>query len=171
MDALTASGRGLRLGALALLVLGGPGCGPDPEPPAPEQEAVFAEAVDAELVVITATNAMRYQTTRIEAPAGSRVRLVVDNSATTSPSMVHNVVVLDSADPAVAERVGRAAAGAADNLPNDPAIVAATPLAGPGERRAVVFTVPPAGEYTFLCTYPGHFQFMRGTLVSGPPEA
>ena len=44
----------------------------------------------------------------------------------------------------------------------------ATPLAGPGERMAVVFTMPPPGEYPFICTYPGHARFMQGTLVSTP---
>lgn len=167
MDALTASGRALRLGALALACVAS-GCGPSPEPLSPEQEAVFAEAVDAEVIVVAARNAMRYETDRVEAPAGARVRLVIDNTATTSPSMVHNVLVVNSTDARVADRVGQAAVGAPENVPDDPAVVVATPLAGPGERRAVVFTMPPAGEYTFLCTYPGHSQFMRGTLVSTP---
>lgn len=167
MDALTASGRALRLGALVLAVLHG-ACESEPEPLPPDQVAVFAEAVDAELTVVAARNAMRFETPAIEAPAGSRVRLVIDNVDSTSPSMVHNVLVLTSASEADAERVGRAAAGVAENVPDDPAVLVATPLAGPGERRAVVFTMPPPGRYLFLCTFPGHFQFMRGTLVSTP---
>ena len=46
--------------------------------------------------------------------------------------------------------------------------VGTPPLAGPGERMAVVFTMPPPGEYPFICTYPGHARFMQGTLVSTP---
>ena len=105
-------------------------------------------------------------TSRIEAVAGSTVRIVIDNTATTSPTMVHNVVVLRGASDV--QRVGHAATGVANHIPTDPAILAATPLAGPGEKMAVVFTMPPAGEYPFICTYPGHFQFMQGTLVSTP---
>ncbi len=127
---------------------------------------MFAQPVDAEVVVVAARNAMRYETLRVEAPAGATVRLVIDNSATTSPAMVHNVVV--SPTEADAERIGRSASG--DRLPDDPAILAATPLAGPGERTAVVFTMPPPGDYPFFCTYPGHFRFMQGTLVSTPVE-
>lgn len=166
MDAALTAGH--RLGTL-LLVLGLAACSPTPEPLSPEQEALFAEAVDAELVVVAAENAMRYETSRIEAPAGARVRLVIDNTATTSPAMVHNAVVLSATDDATVNRVGTAAAGAPDNVPDDPAILTHTPLAGPGERRAVVFTMPPPGEYRFICTFPGHYQFMRGTLVSRPP--
>jgi azurin len=141
-------------------------CGSEPAPPSPEQAAVFTQPVDAELVVAAAPNAMRYATARIEAPAGATVRIVMDNSGTSSPTMIHNVVVLRTA--ADVQRVGRAAAADADHLPNDPAVLTATPLAGPGQRTAVVFTMPAAGEYPFICTYPGHFQFMQGTLVSTP---
>ncbi len=144
-------------------------CASEPAPPSPEQTAVFAQKVDKELVVAAQANAMAYTTatSRIEAPAGATVRIVVDNSATTSPTMVHNVVVLRGGAADV-QRVGRAATGVASHIPNDPAIIAATPLAGPGERRAVVITMPPAGSYPFICTYPGHYQFMQGTLVSTP---
>lgn len=143
-------------------------CASEPAPPGPEQTAVFAEAVDAELVVLAQKNAMAYETTRIEAPAGATVRIVMDNSMTTSPTMIHNVVVLRGAD--AVQRVGRAGAGSTDRAPNDAAVLTATPLAGPGEKTAVVFTMPAAGEYPFICTYPGHFQFMQGTLVSTPND-
>lgn len=148
--------------AFILLVLGG--CAGEPDPPSPGQQAVFDEAVDLELVVPAVKNAMAYEVERIEAPAGATVRLVMDNRTTTSPAMVHNVVVLEN-ERAI-NRVGRAAAGVPNNIPDDPAVLHFTPLAGPGERTAVVFTMPPPGEYPFLCTYPGHFQSMQGILVS-----
>ena len=164
MDALT---RRLGSGCLgALLTIAA--CGPTPEPLSPEQEAVFAEAVDAEVVVVTTRNAMAYETPRIEAPAGARVRLVIDNTTTTSPSMVHNVVVLTDDEPATADRISTTRPDPEAGVPEDPSILAFTPLSGPGEKRAVVFTMPPPGTYTFLCTYPGHGRFMRGTLVSLP---
>ena len=149
--------------SLAFLVAA---CASEPAPPSPEQTAIFAQPVDAELVVVAQRNAMAYETTRIEAPAGATVRIVMDNSTTTSPTMLHNVVVLRAATDV--QRVGRAAAGDVDHIPTDAAVLAATPIAGPGAKTAVVFTMPPAGEYPYICTYPGHFQFMQGTLVSTP---
>ena len=162
MDALSRRLGVSYLGALLMIAA----CGPTPEPLSPEQQAIFAEAVDAEVVVVTVRNAMAYETSRIEAPAGATVRLVVDNATTTSPSMVHNVVVLADDDPATADRVSTARPDPEAGVPEDPSILVYTPLAGPGETRAVVFTMPPPGTYTFLCTYPGHGRFMRGTLVS-----
>lgn len=154
--------------SVAVLLVGLGGCGAEPAEMSPEQQAVFAQDVDAELVVAAARNAMRFDVGEIRAPAGATVRLVIDNSATTSPAMVHNVVVVSEAG--AVDRVGRAATGAPDNVPNDPAVLTATPLAGPGERAAVVFEMPPPGTYPFICTYPGHYQFMQGTLVSTPAE-
>ncbi|WP_412067591.1 plastocyanin/azurin family copper-binding protein [Rubrivirga sp. IMCC43871] len=153
--------RAALLALAAALTVGA--CAEAPQP-SPEQEAVFAQPVDVELVVPAARNAMRYEVGTITAPAGATVRLVMDNAATTSPAMIHNVVVVASERDV--ERVGRAAASERDNIPDDPSILTYTPLAGPGERTAVVFTMPPAGTYPFFCTYPGHFAFMRGSLVS-----
>lgn len=152
-----------RLAVLSLL-LGVPACTPEPTPPSSEQAAVFAQTVDVELVVVAARNAMRYETTRLEAPEGATVRLVMDNEVTTSPSMLHNVVVLE--EDADVGRIGRAAAGVEDHVPDDPAVLVATPMARPRGKTAVVFTMPPAGEYPYICTYPGHFTMMQGVLVS-----
>ena len=152
--------------AAALAVTVASGCA-EPPGPSPEQQALFAQEVDVEVVVPAVKNAMRYAVGRVEAPAGATVRLVMDNSTTTSPAMVHNVVVLSDAR-AVA-RVGLAAATEADNIPDDPAVRFYTPLTGPGQRSAVVFTMPPPGEYPFICTYPGHWSSMQGTLVSTAP--
>ena len=152
--------------ALAALATAASGCA-EPPGPSPEQVAIFEQPVDAELVVGADKNAMRYSVARVEAPAGATVRLVMDNSATTSPAMIHNVVVVRDR-PAV-ERVGRAAATVPDNIPDDGAILAYTPLTRPGQRSAVVFTMPPPGQYPFLCTFPGHWAAMQGTLVSTAP--
>ncbi len=141
-------------------------CASEPAAPAPDQAALFAQPVDAELVVRSTPNAMAYTTTEITAPAGATVRLVMDNTGTTSPAMLHNVVVVRTQSDV--DGVGRAGASAASHLPDDPAVIAGTPIAQPGTRTAVVFTMPPAGRYPYICTYPGHYQFMRGTLISTP---
>lgn len=141
-------------------------CTSEAPEPTEEQVEVFSQPVDIELVVVAVRNAMRYETTRIEAPAGATVRLVMDNETTTSPSMLHNVVVLDPGTDVA--RIGRAAAGVEGYVPDNPAVLVATPMARPRGKTAVVFTMPPPGEYPYICTYPGHFQLMQGVLVSTP---
>lgn len=153
----------LQTSLLALLV----GCqSGSSENPETEAGGVFNVPVDHELVVSAVPNAMTYAVTRVEAPAGSTVRLVMDNRETTAAAMHHNVVLLD--DSSAVDRVGRAAAGEMDHIPDDSAILVYTPMAIPGEQTAVIFTMPPPGEYLFICTYPGHYQLMQGVLVSTP---
>ena len=151
-----------------VLVFALPGCGGGGDPIPPEMVSIFEEQVDVELVVRARRNAMEYLDMRIEAPAGAKVRLVIDNTETSSSAMVHNVVVI-RAENAV-DRVALAAQGAPGNIPEDPDILVYTPQAQPHTKMAVVFTMPAAGEYPYICTYPGHFQTMRGTLVSLPIE-
>jgi azurin len=36
---------------------------------------------------------------------------------------------------------------------------------GGGETDVIEFQAPPAGEYEFLCSFPGHYAMMRGKFV------
>lgn len=108
---------------------------------------------------------MAFATTEITVQAGQEVTIVFENTA-TSPAMQHNVLVLNTAEEAATKRVGQAAASASNYVPDDPAVLAATDIAKPGETTEVTFTAPDTpGEYTYVCTYPGHYVSMQGTLI------
>lgn len=108
---------------------------------------------------------MRFEQTEFTVKPGQQVRLVFVNTA-TSPAMQHNVVILT--DPNAVDRVGTAAmeAGEANEyVPTDEAILAHTPLAAPGETVEVTFTAPSEpGDYKYICTFPGHYVMMQGTM-------
>ena len=113
---------------------------------------------------------MAFLEVEVTAKAGSQVKVIFDNVA-TNPAMLHNVVFLNVGpdDQATVQRVGMAAMRAGDAeqfIPDDDAIVAATPMALPGQKTEVVFTVPPPGDYVYICTYMGHFMTMKGVLHS-----
>jgi len=113
-------------------------------------------------------NQMKYQETEFTVPADTEIELVFENTA-SSPSMQHNVIVLNEAPAeAIYKEVGQAGvkAGASeDYVPDHPAILAATPMSKPGETVSVTFTTPSeTGDYGYLCTYPGHWATMRGTM-------
>ena len=96
---------------------------------------------------------------------GQTVRLTFQNTA-TNPAMSHNVVVL--AQGASVNDVGQAAMSAADSdyIPAEfsDQILAHTAMAAPGETVTVEFTAPAEGEYTYVCTFPGHYMMMQGTM-------
>jgi azurin len=113
-------------------------------------------------------NQMKYEETEFSVPADTEIELVFENTA-SSPSMQHNVLVLNEApSESIYKEVGQAGvkAGASnDYVPDHPAVLAATPMSKPGETVSVTFTTPSeTGKYGYLCTYPGHWATMRGTM-------
>jgi len=113
-------------------------------------------------------NQMKYKETEFTVPADTKVKLVFDNTA-SSPSMQHNVLILNEApSKEIYKQIGQAgvqAGSKADYVPEDPAVLAATPISKPGETVSVTFTTPSEpGDYGYVCTYPGHWATMNGTM-------
>ena len=53
---------------------------------------------------------------------------------------------------------------------NDTRVIAHTPVIGGGQSTEVVFPTSRlrrGGAYTFFCSFPGHWNMMKGTLVFG----
>ena len=123
-----------------------------------------------EVILQPVGNQVAFEMVEITAKAGSQLKVVMDNIA-TNPGMRHNFVLLnvEPDDNGTIENIGIGAiqAGEAkDYIPDSKAILAYTPMADAGARTEVVFTVPPPGDYAYLCTYLGHYIQMRGVLHS-----
>ena len=129
----------------------------------------------AQVTITPRGNRMEFQETSFTVEPGQEVTLVFENTA-TSPAMQHNVIVLTTGDMTAVNRVGQAALSAgkeAAYIPDDEAVLAATDLAQPGETVEVTFTAPSEpGEYKYICTFPGHYLTMQGTMrVQAAPAA
>ncbi len=107
-------------------------------------------------------NKMAYLTKEFRVSSGQEVTLVMNNTA-TSPAMKHNILILS--DSKKVQEVGQLSMKEADYIPDHPAIIASTPMANPGEQTQVTFTAPSKGEYTYICTFPGHYFMMQGTMI------
>lgn len=130
--------------------------------------AAAPETAAAGPILITANDQMQYSTKAIEVAAGSEVTVILQNiGAMPKESMGHNFTLLKSGT-VVADFATKAmAAKATDYIPaGDPAIIAHTKLIGPGESDTLKFTAPPAGDYPYVCTFPGHFAVMQGVMTS-----
>lgn len=49
--------------------------------------------------------------------------------------------------------------------PDDERVIASTDVIGGGEETSITFSIDdldPAGDYTFFCSFPGHFGMMSG---------
>ncbi len=82
--------------------------------------------------------------------------------------MCHNWVLTTTADymPFVS---AAQAAGAPAYLPaDDPRLITNTALIGGGEETSVTFDISglePGGDYTYFCTFPGHYILMNGKFI------
>jgi azurin len=136
-------------------------------PSASTTQSASSGEVDQTITLHPKGNQMKFRETEFSVAPGETIELVFENTA-TSPSMQHNVVVLNSTEDAVFRRVGEAgmsAGSANDYVPEDDAIIAYTPIAPPGETVSVTFTVPEqTGDYGYVCTFPGHWATMQGTM-------
>lgn len=116
-------------------------------------------------IQITANDQMKFSTNELHVKANEKVTLTMKNEGTQpKESMGHNFVLLkDGTDLA---SFAASAIQAPDHIPaNNPAIVAHTKLLGPGESDTIEFTIP-AGSYTYICSFPGHYLTMTGVLTA-----
>jgi len=121
-------------------------------------------------VEIIGTDDMKFSLTTIEAKPGEQIRVrLVTKSAMPKIAMAHNFVLLKKDT----SQLKFVSAGVS-HRENDyiapemkDQVLAKTDMAGGGETVEVVFKAPAAaGDYPYVCTFPGHFQAgMRGTLV------
>lgn len=127
-----------------------------------------AHAADARAVEISGNDQMKFSVATIEAKAGEQLKVVFKNAGTLpKQAMGHNWVLLKKGSDVAA--FGSAAAGAVgtDYIPANQKdkVIAHTKVLGPKETQEITFTVPSeAGDYPFLCSFPGHFALMKGTL-------
>ena len=118
-------------------------------------------------VVITADDAMKFNTDEIRVKAGTKVKLTLRHVGKMDLNVMgHNVVILKEG-----VEMGDFAAKAATEKANDyipegtEDVIAHTKMIGGGQVTTVEFDAPPAGTYTFLCSFPAHYALMNGKFI------
>lgn len=108
---------------------------------------------------------LAYSVTELSAPGGEEISVTFNNN---SSALQHNWVLVRGGDD-VAEQVDQAALqNAPDYTPpaSSADVIAQIAMLDPGDSDTVTFTIDEPGSYTFLCTFPGHYQAgMKGTLT------
>jgi azurin len=110
-------------------------------------------------------NPLAFATKEFKVKAGDKVKLTFDNS---SP-LQHNVVIgklgqvaqlTKAANDSVADPKGMARGF----IPEDPCVLVATKLVNGGAKETIEFTAESAGDYPFICAFPGHTAMMNGVI-------
>lgn len=106
-----------------------------------------------------------YKEDTLEVKPGVLVKLDLINEGIDMP-MMHNVV-FTTPDKYKLVALAAAEVGASGNyVPKSPAVIAASPMALPGQTVELEFTSPTEpGAYNFVCTYPDHWHRMHGVML------
>jgi putative heme-binding domain-containing protein len=110
---------------------------------------------------------MRFDTRLLVVEPAQPVAITLENN----DAMPHNLAILS---PGALEEIGLAAEKMAAEpdaegrlyVPASPKVLYATKLVAPGRNVQLAFAAPSEpGEYPFVCTFPGHWRRMTGTLA------
>lgn len=145
-------------------------CGRTDAPPAPAAAPTSAApATSGRTLELSADDTMKFSATQFTAAPGETLRLTLTNKGKIpKQAMAHNWVLLKPMSDVEVNAFGmKASTTPPDYLPADrSSVLVHTRMLGPGESDTIAFTAPATpGMYPFLCTFPGHFALMKGTLI------
>ena len=134
-------------------------------PPPPEEETGSDEP--GRPILLKAIAGLKYDREKIVVQAGERISLTLENidvmphnwilTGWFSYELIGKLADAMVADPTAAER---------HYVPDDSSVLQYTRMLNPGESQTIHFNAPTAsGKYPYVCTYPGHWQAMKGTLI------
>ena len=137
---------------------------PASSPDAADQAAAPAESLLLDISVNGED--LEYDKSEMSAPAGQEVTVQFRNVSKAQP---HNWVLVENGTKDDVTADGIESGEENDYVtPGDERVFAQTGLLAGKETGKVTFTVPPAGTYQFVCTFPAHNITMFGTFTSTP---
>lgn len=107
---------------------------------------------------------LKYDLTKVSVKAGSKIKLTFNNN----DDMLHNLLIVT---PGAVDKVGNAAQDLGLSgielayVPDLKEVIYHTKALQPGESESIYFEAPSEkGNYTFVCTFPGHYTLMQGVI-------
>jgi azurin len=132
-----------------------------------------AAADDACKLEIAGNDQMQYDKKDLAVPATCKqVTLTLKHTGQLpAAAMGHDWVLVNTPDLTAVANAGMGA-GLASNYvaPGDKRVLAATKVVGGGQSDTITFStasLKAGGDYSFLCTFPGHNALMRGKFKFG----
>jgi azurin len=122
---------------------------------------------------ISGNDAMQYDKKELDVAADcTQVQLTLTHSGKLpAAAMGHNWVLVKTADVTSVANAGMSA-GLNNNYltPGDAHVIANTKIVGGGQSDTITFPtskLTKGGDYTFMCTFPGHYVIMKGAFKFG----
>jgi azurin len=127
-----------------------------------------AKAGEPRVIEITGNDQMKFSLATMEAKAGEDLKVVFTNIGTLpKEAMGHNWVLLKAGTDVTAFATAAMTAKATDYIPAGmkDKVIAHSAVLGPKQKAEVTFKAPAAGTYAYICSFPGHYMIMKGTLT------
>ena len=130
-------------------------------------EDVVSDHVNSIDIKIEANDQMKFNLSEIKVTARSVVNLtLVHVGKLPITTMGHNFVLLKKGTNVAEFAVAAMAAKDNGYVPlNTTDVIAYTEVVGGGSSTTLSFTTPEAGEYDFICSFPGHYSIMKGLFI------
>lgn len=132
--------------------------------------ASFAHAAPNCTIALKGNDAMQYdlKTATVSASCPKITITLAHTGKMPAQAMGHNVVISQTADINAVTAAGMKAGAAANYVPKDAKVIAATSVIGGGATTKTTFAgskLKAGGDYSFFCSFPGHSALMKGKLV------
>jgi azurin len=117
-----------------------------------------------QVITVGTKPGLKFSLEAMQVKAGSKIKLIFNND----DDMTHNLVIVQ---PGTVNEVGMMAlemglrGSELHYVPATSKVLYHTGLLQPNQSEAIYFTAPSQpGDYTFVCTFPGHYMVMQGTF-------
>ncbi len=135
--------------------------------------ALSAQEADVAVIELKphASNPLGYDKTDLSVKAGQKVKLTLNNTGSIAPQPHNFILIKPGKDAAVGAQANAMMtdpqAMAKSYIPDASKddIIAHTKLVMPNGTETIEFLAPAeAGDYPFMCTFPGHWLLMKGVV-------
>jgi azurin len=122
---------------------------------------------------ITGNDQMQYDKKELDVPSTCKQVTVTLHHGGQLPAaaMGHNWVLVNTPDLTAVANAGMGVGLGSNYIPSgDKRVLAHTKVVGGGQTDSVTFStagLKPGGDYSYLCTFPGHNALMRGKFKFG----
>ena len=144
------------------------GCGNNPgkKVAEPIEKKSITKTSNSLKIILNSNDQMQFDKRVLSASPGQTITLTLNHTGRGNKMIMgHNFVLLKK-DVDV-DVFARKAVEATDSeyIPEGNQMIAYTKLIGGGESDTITFDAPEQGIYNFICSFPAHYQLMRGQLI------